>query len=39
MTTRVDANPTDAVMGRNNNGQEPVGTNKNADVTDDQAPN
>ena len=38
MTTKADANSTDAVMGLNNNYQEPVGTNTNTDVTYDQAP-
>ena len=34
MPTKVDADATDAAMGLNENDQEPVGINKNTDVTD-----
>ena len=39
MLTKVDYDETHAVMGLNENEQEPVGINKNADVTDDQKQN
>ena len=39
MPTKVDSDETHAVMGLNENEQEPVGINKNSDVTDDQKQN
>ena len=36
MPTKIDDDATYAVMGLNNNGQEPLSIDKNADVTDDQ---
>ena len=36
MPTKVDSDETHAVMGLNENEQEPLGINKNADVTYDQ---
>ena len=38
MTTKVNADATDAVMGLNDNDQEPGGINKDTNITDDQEP-
>ena len=38
ITNKIDADATDAIMGLNENEQEPGGINKNTDVTDEQEP-